>query len=255
METTFIYALIDPIDNQVRYIGKSNNPDKRFLEHLRDYSKTHKTCWIKSVLKTGNIPELEILDEVESEEWKFWEGFYYELYKSWGFKLTNSVECGIGPLKVNEYTTNKRIATLRENIKTGKTVFKTKPILKIDINTGEIVEKYKSASQAAKANKMRKQRIDELVSGSSQSITGKIKRIQQNGYRYIKEEEYNPNTNYKLISGKSTSINQLDLEGNIIKEFKRVNDASVELGISPGQIVNCAAGKQKTCHGFIFKYP
>jgi len=95
---TYIYSLEYPEGN-IRYIGKSNNPKKRFSNHLEDYKKlpkTYKKNWIKSLLKRGLKPILSIIDEVLQEEWPFWEIHYISLYKSWGFKLTNSTDGGEG---------------------------------------------------------------------------------------------------------------------------------------------------------------
>lgn len=44
-DKTFIYALIDPEKNTVRYIGKSDNPWERLFGrhgHLHDKQKTYK---------------------------------------------------------------------------------------------------------------------------------------------------------------------------------------------------------------------
>lgn len=93
---TFIYALIDPRNNKIRYIGKANNPYKRFPQHINEAknSNTKKANWIKSLIKNLIRPELLILDEVEKNNWQFWEKFYISLYKSWGFDLTNVTEGG-----------------------------------------------------------------------------------------------------------------------------------------------------------------
>lgn len=50
--------------------------------------------WIKGLKKEGLKPILEIIDEVDKIEWKFWEKHYISLYKSWGFRLTNLTEGG-----------------------------------------------------------------------------------------------------------------------------------------------------------------
>ena len=50
-KTTFIYALKDPRTNIIRYIGKANEPYKRYKKHLnkcRD-KNTHKRNWINSL--------------------------------------------------------------------------------------------------------------------------------------------------------------------------------------------------------------
>ena len=51
------------------------------------------------------------------------------------------------------------------------------------------------------------------------------------------------------------SILQFDLEGNFIKEWKSIIDASTELGLHATSIsVVCRNGRQKTCGGYTFKY-
>lgn len=36
METTFIYSLKDPRTNEIKYVGKSNNPKNRLNRHIRE---------------------------------------------------------------------------------------------------------------------------------------------------------------------------------------------------------------------------
>lgn len=93
-KTTFIYGLLDPETKEVRYIGKSNRPQRRLIRHLREERNNHKCNWLKSL--NGSSPELIIIDEVINSEWEFWESFYIELFRSWGFNLTNSTEGGLG---------------------------------------------------------------------------------------------------------------------------------------------------------------
>ena len=98
MENVFIYALSDPRNNQVRYIGKANNPEDRYTNHFnsaRD-KNTHKRNWINNVRKDGLRPELIIIDEVPKSEWQYWEKFYISLFKTWGFSLVNYTEGGDG---------------------------------------------------------------------------------------------------------------------------------------------------------------
>jgi hypothetical protein len=71
--STFIYALVDPRNQTMRYIGKSVRPKTRFSEHLSQSSlkvDTYKNHWIKSLLRLGLKPELEIIDEVDyRDDW------------------------------------------------------------------------------------------------------------------------------------------------------------------------------------------
>ena len=90
-DKTFIYALIDPTTDKIRYIGKSNNPKQRLLRHIKDVYKniSYKNSWLRSLLSNSLYPELFILDEVSYEEWQFWEQHYISLYKYYGYTLTN----------------------------------------------------------------------------------------------------------------------------------------------------------------------
>jgi group I intron endonuclease len=96
MTTTYIYCLFDPITEQPKYIGKSDNPQKRFTEHLNEKGKTKKINWIKSLKKKDLLPVLEILDEVSTNDWKVIESMYIFLFKGWGFDLVNGTLGGDG---------------------------------------------------------------------------------------------------------------------------------------------------------------
>ena len=39
----YIYALIDPLDRKIRYIGNTRNPEARYKQHLKEVEKRCKT--------------------------------------------------------------------------------------------------------------------------------------------------------------------------------------------------------------------
>jgi group I intron endonuclease len=49
-------------------------------------------------------------------------------------------------------------------------------------------------------------------------------------------------------------IKQYDLENNLINEYQSAQEAGRCLGKSGNSIADCAAGRQKTAYGFIWKY-
>lgn len=97
MKTTFIYTLSDR-DGHIRYVGKANDPQKRFTDHIYDKKKTHKSTWIRSL---GYKPILEILDEIAIDDWQFWEMYWIAQCKAWGHHLTNHTNGGEGVSKGN----------------------------------------------------------------------------------------------------------------------------------------------------------
>lgn len=95
--TTFIYALIDPVSSEVRYVGKADNPEKRYKAHLHsNYNNTKKECWIKSLKNNILKPSLVILEEIAEENWQECEKKWISHYKNLGVKLVNGTEGGDG---------------------------------------------------------------------------------------------------------------------------------------------------------------
>ena len=95
----YIYALSDPFTGHVRYIGKSNNIDRRVRRHLkdgRDGKTDHKSRWVAKVLREGSFPVVDVLEVCERSEWKDREQYYIWAYRGLGADLTNSKEGGDG---------------------------------------------------------------------------------------------------------------------------------------------------------------
>lgn len=95
METTHIYALIDPRNDHIKYIGRTNNVRKRYWEHINDKRTNVNKKLVIPLLKHGLMPVSHVLDTVPTSEWEFWERHYISLYRSWGFELLNIHDGGI----------------------------------------------------------------------------------------------------------------------------------------------------------------
>lgn len=82
MKEVFIYKLIDPITNKVRYVGKTNNLKRRLSAHIYKSKKLKHYCatWIKSLLKKSKKPIMEVIEKCEEDIWeereKYWISFY-----------------------------------------------------------------------------------------------------------------------------------------------------------------------------------
>lgn len=128
MKTTFIYALkeLKPgeyFSTKIRYVGKSDDPYKRFEQHIRTQEKGYRGNWIRSLLASGLSLQLEIIDEVSQNEWPFWEKEYIRAFKAIGFTLVNETDGGEGVCNFGK----KKSAAHRRNISLAKTGKKLSP--------------------------------------------------------------------------------------------------------------------------------
>lgn len=112
--TDYIYALLCP-KGEVRYVGKSSNPSSRLRQHIsaakHHKSKYYSAHWIRSVLRTGATPTMQILAEVpEGEAWEEYERHFIKLYKDLGFSLTNTAPGGEGSFDQSPEAVALRVA-------------------------------------------------------------------------------------------------------------------------------------------------
>ena len=98
-----IYALIDPRDNAIRYVGKSDRGLIRTTEHGTDghlsRDKTYKGNWIRQLKKAGIEYRVMILEEHDSScflaKAEIW---WIEFLRMAGYRLTNLTNGGDGVL-------------------------------------------------------------------------------------------------------------------------------------------------------------
>ena len=216
-EFTYIYILIDPIINEVKYVGKSDNPHQRLNEHLKKakYSHTHKNHWILSLAKKGLIPLMIIIDEVLTNEFGFWEQFWIDYFKSYGFNLTNIASGGVGGnlgVKVNRLISEK---------------------LKGRKFTNDTILKMKNSAKNRKLSDEGRKSLSKHRSGLGNPMYGK----------------HRPESSKKF-----RKIQQLDKNNNIIAYWDGITIASNKLKINRCTISDVCNGRKKSAGGFIWKY-
>jgi hypothetical protein len=188
----------------------------------------------KHKLKFGKDINFIEIDTVEDNKWLFWEKYYISLYKSWGFILINKNNGGGGPEQYTEEQkqkmrkphkegTGEKISKILTGRKRGPQSEETKQKIKL-VRTG------KPQPNISKANKGRKilwaHKIGDTLRGVSKNY---------------------PNPNKKIIY-------QYDTNNNLINQYDSAAEAGKVLNKSGNSIADCAAGRQKTAYGFIWRY-
>ena len=96
---SYIYALCDPDTGYLRYVGKSDNPQKRLSSHMAESVRSNfcrRHHWIVGLVKSGLTPTLIILEEVQRHEWVSAEQFWIASMRLAGCDLVNGSDGGEG---------------------------------------------------------------------------------------------------------------------------------------------------------------
>ena len=86
MDKIYIYGLIDPKLNLIKYVGATNDLNDRYSQHItpRVYDNTQKALWIKQLLQQNLKPYLILLDTVSPQNAIQSEVKWADMYKSNG---------------------------------------------------------------------------------------------------------------------------------------------------------------------------
>lgn len=224
---TYIYILQDPSTDEVRYVGKSKNPHRRYLSHLwqKPKVKYHSYYWIQKLLKNGIKPILTIIDETEGD-WIWLEQYWIEQFKQWGANLTNITSGGDGACNAAKWN-NKVVSCF-------------------DIN-GNYVETFESIKSAANKYNISHGHI-------ISALKGKLILCKNLQWRYGSDtDSISPIVIYGNMT-KHLKIAQYDLNDNLVKVFESIRDVSLQLNIkNTVNIYQCINNKRKTANGYKWK--
>lgn len=223
MEKIFIYILVDPISNQIRYVGKTTDVKRRIRRHIseRFLHDSYKDRWIRKLIDNNHYPEIETIDIVSKDNWGYWEQFYISYFNFLGCNLTNGTIGGDEPP-----STKGRKHTSESKLKMSNTK-KGKPIPWLNNGLERTDEHRKNLSKSCKGrespNKGKKFSI-EYRNKLSESSTVKLK------------------------------VNQLDLNGNLIKIWDSISLAQKTLQIRHISEVCRGDNNNKTSGGYRWEY-
>ena len=214
---TYIYALKDPNTNNVRHIGKSNNPLRRLnLYHIPQtkLKRTYKECWISSLLNMNKKPILEILEEVNLKNWCEKEKHYIKYYNKLGNKLVNGTTGGES-FNFTDIIKKKISKSLINN------KYSSKSIIQYDLY-GNKINEFPSISEAERITKI-------AASNICSALKGKLNIAGASCWSYKDETKDFNVTSHKII------VYQIN-NGIIINTFESIKEVSIEINRHPSSI-------------------
>jgi hypothetical protein len=256
-----IYILLE---NEIPvYLGKTNEPNRRLREHRMNFSKD--VC-------------LEIIDEVEENEWMFWEQWWIELFCNWGIKLLNGNKGGGGP-EYQKESSKKLIGDKQRGIKKPTVSNKLKgqkitwdlgtstAVLQFD-KQGNFIAEYKSMGEAYAKTGVPSSAICKVCKGTQRVAHSYIwlykdkwdgnppilKQHKSKGREGVTKGKNWTRKNNPKRNDLTKHILQFDKENNLINEFFSIREAANFLNANEVAISHCCRGKQKTAFGYIWIY-
>ena len=91
-----IYQLIDPRDEEPRYVGftTKETTDDRLKDHYFEKGNTPKNAWLKKLKKLGLRPKTKTLEHVNKDNWQERERYWIALHRQVGFNMKNTLPGG-----------------------------------------------------------------------------------------------------------------------------------------------------------------
>lgn len=243
------------------YIGKHNGNNPYYKGSGTEWKKDYKAYVIN---REEDIFE-EILEYVEdltllNEREKFWLDYFDVQNNSNFYNLTNN---NYGPTVCTQEHKDKISIANKDKTKPLNFLQNImKPVLQYDLNNNFIKE-YKSVTEACSELKLHN--IGATCRKEYTSCGGFIFRYKTDPLPQDYILPLNKNKNKKREDwvcdklkvprpSKQTPIIQYDIEGNYIKNWDSIRQASLQLKINPGGISSCCSGKTKQTNNFIFKF-
>lgn len=222
-----IYKLIDPITNEVRYIGLTfNDLKQRLKSHCNEKSKSHKSNWIQKLKSEGFKPIIESIEDNIStyDECCEREIFYIEKFKLDGHRLTNSATGGNKNKKMSEETRKKMSDSAKIRCENYKLVHseETKTLL-----SKIAKEKFKNDSERDKL------------------------RISNKRYEDSKTDEQKLSD---ILIQDCKIVYQYDKQMNIVNKYPSVRNAAKQTLVERANIKKCLEKKCPTAGGFVWRY-
>jgi group I intron endonuclease len=267
----YIYILKDPITYEIRYVGKTIDPNKRLKEHVRKstLAKTYKNNWIQQLIKKGLQPTLEIIDLVSEQNWGEQEQKWINKFRNEGVKLTNIADGGVGgnlgPIvnkKISEALTGKKLRPeTKEKIRQSRIGHRAAEETRIKMSNqrkGKDNHMFgKNHSNETKEKIGKKSKINNSSTNNpmfgkthsektKKTISDKLSILNSGINNPFFGKKHSNETKEKL----KKKVLQLDINGDLIKIWDSVSEAATHINGSQSGISGVCDKENKTYKTF-----
>lgn len=272
----YIYFLRDPISNETRYVGQTDNPKRRLRDHIQsslnensNTYNTHKSNWIRKLNNDVLNPIMEIVEICESlEESNIKENYWIVKLTAEGKNLTNSHS---GDVTEFSTETKQKMSNVRKNKKLEEIVGEEKSKILKKIAS----DKFKTNNPNKCSNPLVREKISETLKEffkdkSNHWAYGRKMTTEHNeklrlsklnnpknvGNKKPRTDEQKRKIREKINGSKvkRSEILQFDMKGLMIREWKSMRDIERQTGLLRPQISKCCKGLKTSYAGFIWKY-
>lgn len=222
-----IYKLIDPITNEIRYIGLTfNDLKQRLKSHCNERSNSHKSNWIKKLKSQGLKPIIEsIEDNISSyDDCCEREIYWIEKHKVEGHPLTNMASGGNKNKKMSEETIKRMSESQINRYKNYKLIMPESAKIELSNKAKKRFEKEEEREKLRISNKM---------------------------YEDSKTPEQKLND---ILIQNPKKVIQYDKDMNFIAEYPSINNAAKLNNLSESNISKCCKHKVVAVGGFIWRF-
>lgn len=187
------------------------------------------------------------LDLVKMDEWKFWESYWIDQFKSWDFNLLNKNKGGGGP-EFHPETIRKKMSLTPRPQTSQKLKGRKRP---------DVSKRMKGSTFSSETC----EKISKAKTGTiySEERNKKIKKSNEKHYKL--NSERNKQISKKLkgrsitwISKIKIPVYQFDKNGNFIRKWDSASSAAFSLNKPSSAISECCNGKRKSAYNYIWKF-